>query len=36
MAIQNLQFVYGKVMDIASKFAESGGPNNFMSFFRKR
>jgi hypothetical protein len=36
MAIQNLQFVYSKVLDIASKFAESGGPNNFMSFFRKR
>jgi hypothetical protein len=31
MAIQNLQFVYGKVMEIASKFAESAvGPNNII------
>lgn len=33
MALQNLQFVYGKVMDIASKFAESSGKNNIMGNF---
>jgi|SRR5215216_811842 len=33
MALQNLQFVYGKIMDIASKFAESGGKGNFWNNF---
>ena len=33
MALQNLQFVYGKILDIASKFAESGGKGNFWNNF---
>ncbi len=33
MALQNLQFVYGKILDIASKFAESGGKGNFLNHF---
>ena len=35
MAIHNLQFVYEKVMDIASKFAVSTRPNSIIRFFRK-
>jgi hypothetical protein len=31
MALQNLQFVYGKVMDIASKFVEGTGKGNIFS-----
>jgi hypothetical protein len=31
MALQNLQFVYGKIMDIASKFADSSGKGNILN-----
>jgi hypothetical protein len=37
MAIDNLKFVYGKIMDIASKVAEStGAPNNILRMFGKK
>ena len=36
MALQNLQFIYGKIMDIASKFAGGADKSNMLNNFFNR